>query len=412
MGGRVGGGGDGGGKVAAAYRVVPIQGKGMGALATRAIGLGERILAEAPLTLQGPGLPALEETVRALPPDKREQFFELSHAATLYGRQKTVAGIAATNGIPFRVAGKLFGGVFFAASRFNHSCDAVRARRSRRTKSMPHSHAPAAHSLPASHPIRLLPPQNCAFKWNHDLRQLTVHCCKPGIAAGHELTFNYGFGAIFAPRETRRQHLQRNFGFECMCAKCALRGSALAASESRIDLIGEDTAIIRELAQFGSQQAVLDNEPSAVLTRLEQRYRLMTMEEGGTGGVYHGIEGILQAFVELCDYAATALVMMGSHSKELARHAAVNAKAAAYRAAARRWAEAARQAVRMLAGDDSPAYRAWSAAIESGCWDDDGAKRAAAPRFIELWLREGLNPSPLCVVEAPQQSHLWQMPPV
>ena len=66
-----------------------LKGKGLGAVATRDIHLGERVLAEAPLTIQGPGLPPLESTVGALPPDKRRLFFSLAQARELYGETKT-----------------------------------------------------------------------------------------------------------------------------------------------------------------------------------------------------------------------------------------------------------------------------------------------------------------------------------
>ena len=62
--------------------------------------------------------------------------------------------------------------------------------------------------------------------------------------------------------------------------------SALAASESHIDLIGDDTAAIRELAQFGAQQALLARAQRPKISPKEWALAM----DGGVGGVfgYHG----------------------------------------------------------------------------------------------------------------------------
>ena len=250
------------------FAVVAIQGKGFGVIATRDIHFGERILAEEPLTLQVAWMPnpnsikpeaplvaekSIAEHVGALPASQQRQFCSLSQATALYGAEKTLAGIAATNGIPFRSHGQLVGGVFATASRFNHSCSS-----------------------------------NMAYKWNEELGKLTVHATRPLIAANTELTFNYGFGSVFCQRGQRQRHLLENFGFTCDCAKCGLQGKDLAASEQRTQRIGDDAAVIRALGTRGSLEALLSNGPAQTLACLEELWALMRAEGGE--GLYHGTE--------------------------------------------------------------------------------------------------------------------------
>ena len=175
-----------------AFSVVPIPGKGFGCIATRDIEQGERILAEAPMIVQGAGMPPLAEVVGALSSHERQRFFDLAQNSTRFGDVKTPAGIVATNGIPFREGARQLGGVFPTASRLNHACDS-----------------------------------NCVYKWNSALGMLTVHCCR-GIRAGEECTFNYGFDSIYMHRATRRERLSASFGFDCACARCGMGAKALA----------------------------------------------------------------------------------------------------------------------------------------------------------------------------------------
>ena len=141
------------------FQVVSIPGRGLGCCATRDIAQGERLLVESPLTVQGGNCPSLERTVATLPLRDRERFFSLSQNeaiapgkfwSTQQPGAKTPEGIAATNGIPFRHLGTVYGGIFPTTSRFNHSCCS-----------------------------------NAAYKWNSALNKLTVHATI-GIRKGDE----------------------------------------------------------------------------------------------------------------------------------------------------------------------------------------------------------------------------------
>ena len=66
---------------------------------------------------------------------------------------------------------------------------------------------------------------------------------------------------------------------------------------------------------------------------------------------------------------------------------ALPANCAAYRAAARRWAAAARELLRTMQGDDAAEVAALTAALE-GCWHAEAARRppVAAVSFAQIWL--------------------------
>lgn len=254
----------------APFAVMPIDGKGFGVVATRELFIGERLLAETPLLVvpmdvsgydgqrngEYEGIPSalLEAAVDALPADSRCKFFGLSQNSAYVTRSP--AGIAQTNGIPHTHGSKTYGAIYYMASRFNHSCDA-----------------------------------NACFRWNRSLGgavggavppdgagsggQLTVHATKR-IPAGTEITFNYA--GFLAPREARRRYLLESFGFECTCAKCAVSGPALAESEARIAALGGTASLRASLRAWGALDALVVDEPSAVLGRLDARYALVEAE--------------------------------------------------------------------------------------------------------------------------------------
>ena len=72
----------------------------------------------------------------------------------------------------------------------------------------------------------------------------------------------------------------------------------------------------------------------------------------------------------------------------------LRASAACYLAAARSWAVRACDATRLIAGDDSPAYRVWADALAAGCWTEGAA--VAPPDFARLW-EEGIAAPPLAL---------------
>ena len=130
------------------------------------------------------------------------------------------------------------------------------------------------------------------------------------------------------------------------------------------------------------------------------------MELEGGDGVHHGIESFFQAFCEWCDNAAKLLDALGTdeHANclEVCVRQRLQADANVFRQGARRYAEAALDATRILAGDDHPATKLWSSALERGCWlpttaatkPGDGAGVAAPPDFEAAW-RAGCCARPL-----------------
>lgn len=76
----------------ACFEVQAIDGKGMGAIATRDIKLGERVLAEKALfvlQLEGLSEECAAAAAAALGPDQQRQFFELCQDEAVYGATRT-----------------------------------------------------------------------------------------------------------------------------------------------------------------------------------------------------------------------------------------------------------------------------------------------------------------------------------
>lgn len=372
-----------GSSAALPFTIVQIDGRGLGVVAARDLKAGERLLREAPLVvaeMEGSSIShaLLEGAVDPLSPEKRTRLFELSQNAE-YGEIKNAAGIAQTNGIPFRWREKKFGAVYYTASRFNHSCAA-----------------------------------NTSYKWaaerSIDSGQvngfLTVHATTR-ITAGTELTFNYlGFAA---PREQRRERLLESFGFTCTCAKCALSGAALRESEERLAALGDPASLSEELNALGALGTLVNEEAADVLAWLERRWALLVRESPPDGVLAGTTEVLVQAFVEFCDHASSRLAGLASRGR--ANEASGNAdgrrlrvsleeleaRAHTYRHAAREWASRARDVARLVAGDDSPSYVVYEAAL-ARCWprgahssvpEDAPEDALPAVQLRELWIEAG-----------------------
>ena len=328
----------------APFAVAALEGRGLGVVALRDLRAGARLLAETPLVVvplgaagrdsraegresMGATAAQLRAAVAAMPSDKRELFFSLSQSES-FGTVKTAEGIAQTNGIPFRVAGELFGAVYLMASRFNHACDA-----------------------------------NAAFKFNTRLGQLTVHAVRP-IPSGAEVTFNYA--GFVACRQQRQQRLRDAFGFDCACAKCLLSGLPLHQSEQRLAMLGDATAFTSWLRSHGALWALLRSEPGAILAELEARYALLELE--CSGFVLPGTTDImLRHFCDFCSSAASRLAKL--HADGLADPAALPKgvlleslarRAAAYAEGSRTWAVKAREVALLMAGQDSQVYASYA----------------------------------------------------
>lgn len=351
------------------FDVKPIPGKGLACVANRDISIGERVWAERPLVISGVGAPPLAETfANALRPSEREAYYTLCQNTARFGDQKSVEGIFGTNGMPIdNVANERFA-VFLVASRFNHGCH-----------------------------------NNAFHKWNEATKCLTVHACRP-IRCGEELVICYGFPPGCLVRAQRRQHLRDKFGFECVCAACSLEDEASVLSDQRREKIGDQQSLVVEMLQWAKEDLVT-TEAAVLIERLDERLALAAIEAGGDGGHYYGVETLLHACVQFGEQAALRLLELikrassdvggdesdpdallnishrrGSPAMSVKR-AAMQQRVDAYVAAARRWAERARDVTRDLKGEDSPAFLAWESALQRGFWQPGGPLT-----FHQLWI--------------------------
>lgn len=161
-----------------------IKGKGLGAVATRDIAVGELVLAERPaIACQSDGESWREDLRRefdSLPPGLQEQVMDL-HDACVFAPDKTLEGIVLSNavgrgGSSFDVA------LLLQVSRFNHSCT-----------------------------------PNCEPSWNEDAFEAQVFASLP-VRAGEELCSYYV--EVRGPRTERKKMLWDRFRFDCGCPAC------------------------------------------------------------------------------------------------------------------------------------------------------------------------------------------------
>jgi len=181
------------------YEVVPVEGKGLGVVATRAIACGELVMADVPiLTFQGTDgswVRSVNEQFKALRPDEQQTVMALADV----GEPKTVAGIIRTNNYP-RGVNSEDGVLCPTFSRFNHSCE-----------------------------------PNCEQSWDEDANQLQAFACVD-IAAGEELC-TY-FVDVRDPLASRRQILQKVYCFKCNCPVCTSRDPFVERRRLRMQQLG------------------------------------------------------------------------------------------------------------------------------------------------------------------------------
>jgi hypothetical protein len=364
---------DDGKEGSALFEVVAIPGKGHGYRALVDIQRGTRIIAESPLFEQGPGQPPLNSAVDRLTPAGRKSFFALTQNELRFGVIASARGIFATNAHPCHDYNLLHRGIFPTIARINHACDS-----------------------------------NAVYRWNSTLHQLTVHAVRD-ITRGSEITVCYSFDGML--RVQRQRHLSELFGFACSCAKCSLQGEELRISDERMAAIGDVTSTVKDLVHTGPFAAegtflrtVAKADPRVFLSRLEERWRLLKQEFPPHGYV-DGSECFLQAFVELCERAASKLLKLiaagiaaGQAQKAKAGSSggsvdALRLKARLYADAALHWAELSRGMTRDIKGEDSPAFLAWDLAFRDGVWDLDGG---ATFDFYSRWVKAGLGRQSYC----------------
>jgi hypothetical protein len=197
-----------------AYSTVGAAGKGIGGFALRKHRCGERVLAELPLLewVVESGEPVtqagLERAVGRMSEPSRVAFFGLMQAR-MYGPTKTPWGVWQSNAYPCTGADLQSSAIFAQNCRLNHSCLA-----------------------------------NSHLAWNPQLGRQTLHVLRD-VEPGDELTVSYcnGNGQV---RAERQSYLAEHFGFECTCALCSLRGTALEESDARQQRVGSLFGEIRE----------------------------------------------------------------------------------------------------------------------------------------------------------------------
>ena len=179
------------------FTIVPIPGKGFGAVATRNIDIGTLLIEETPLFSMTNRKPwfqpsesfvtdAMERTVNSLSTTEQAQFYELhGYIPNTDDTKKlipTALQIYSTNAYP---QGPDRSGIFPLISRLNSEC------------------------IPNVH-----------YNYDEQRQCATIHAISP-IAKGSEIVNCYI--GLFLSRTERRQYLQRNFGFVCTCPACEPR---------------------------------------------------------------------------------------------------------------------------------------------------------------------------------------------
>ena len=179
------------------YTIVAIPGKGFGAVATRNIEVGTLLIKETPLFSMTNRKPwfqpsesfvndAMERTVNSLSTTEQAQFYELHgyipNADDTKKLVPTALQIYSTNAYP---QGPNRSGIFPVISRLNSEC------------------------IPNVH-----------YNYDEQRQCATIHAISP-ITKGSEIVNCYI--GLFMSRTERRQYLQRNFGFVCLCPACEPR---------------------------------------------------------------------------------------------------------------------------------------------------------------------------------------------
>ena len=181
------------------YTILPIPGKGFGAVATRDIEIGTLLIEEAPLFSMTNRKPwfqpsesfvndAVERTIHTLSSTEQVQFHDLHGYIpnVINDASKklvpTALQIYSTNAYPM---GPDRSGIFPLISRLNSECK------------------PNAH-----------------FNYDENRQRATIHAISP-ITKGSEIVNCYI--GLYLSRVERRQYLQRSFGFHCTCPACEPR---------------------------------------------------------------------------------------------------------------------------------------------------------------------------------------------
>ena len=225
--------------------------KGKGSYATTYISPGTRLVDEAPLfsiPQNNPRAEDIEMELHTLAPALRKQFQALSSGA----RASTDSARFITNSIQMTGTEQ---GIFLQTSRFNHSC------------------------VP-----------NAYFGFDPTSGHVRIHAFLP-IAAGREISINYGYGGVYKDR-TQRGRALRSYGFECACPACQPltpadraiepRRKEMGRLQARIDRNNSDQAA--RIAELGADLRALAGllekaaaEGDVMYTALADTYHALTL---------------------------------------------------------------------------------------------------------------------------------------
>ena len=200
------------------YTILPVPGKGFGAIATRDIEIGTLLIEEAPLFSMTNRKPwfqpsesfvndAVERTIHTLSTTEQAQFHDLHGFIPNVSSDDTrkfvptALQIYSTNAYPM---GPDRSGIFPLISRLNSEC------------------------IPNVH-----------YNYDERRQRATIHAISP-ITKGNEIVNSYI--GLFLSRTERQQYLQRSFGFRCTCQACEPRDiqTSLDLITRGVDMMDKD----------------------------------------------------------------------------------------------------------------------------------------------------------------------------
>ncbi|KAH6693831.1 hypothetical protein F5X68DRAFT_199758 [Plectosphaerella plurivora] len=239
------------------YKVVPMEGKGFGVIATGPIKMGELILQETVSMLidyaafthvPKDKLRKLQRVaIDGLPKAHRKRFLEMSPGAAGWDSnvEELVERVLVTNSFDVEMEDKVRDDEFYAAfvetARMNHDCR-----------------------------------PNIDYRF--DPKTLTQRTAAiRDIAEGEELTLSY-INTI-QTHEARRDRLKKTWHFDCTCPSCMQPAPQIAASDQRIRQIKD---LRGELADYQASSRATPGMAELLVSLYEQEKAWGTLPEGYT----------------------------------------------------------------------------------------------------------------------------------
>lgn len=205
------------------FTIEAVEGKGLGAIASCDLVLGDLVLAEQPvLSWRGDDPDGTMEKLT----DKMMEEVMLLHDPSEDG-EKTFEGVLFSNSFPRGNNPNAFV-LFLLASRFNHSCS-----------------------------------PNCDFTWDELTNEIRIYA-STNITKGTELTI--AMAELREPERERRGNLRRRYGFECICSVC----------KETVD--GSDRRRLRMKAIFIELETSTGTDPKAGAALVEELLDLYNAE--------------------------------------------------------------------------------------------------------------------------------------